>query len=98
MKHGVSMMAKEIVEEIKNLNGFCVKKFKADYYTEGLDYSQLKPGQILELEGRKVLVTKVGKPCFDDCPMEVKPCILNRNVAFGEYADKPAGPADEAEK
>lgn len=88
-KAGVSLMAGEITEEIKNIDGFCTKKFKADYVTEGVDYGKLAEGDILELGGRKIRITKVGKPCFPDCPVpkEQKPCILNRSVAFGEYAD-----------
>ena len=86
-KAGVSLMAGEIAEEIKNIDGFCTKKFRADFVTEGVDYAKLKEGDVLELGGKKVRITKVGKPCFADCPVpkELKPCVLNRNVAFGEY-------------
>ena len=83
-KSGVSLMAGEIVEEIKGIDGFCTKKFKADIVTNGVDYNALKAGDVLELEGKKIQITKVGKPCFSDCPVENKPCILNHNVAFGE--------------
>ncbi len=86
---GVSLMASEIEEEIKTIDGFCTKKFKADHLTKGLVYKSLKEGDILEANGRKIRITKVGKRCFSDCPVpkEQKPCILNRNVAFGEYID-----------
>ena len=83
-KAGVSLMAGEIIEEIKTIDGFCTKKFKADIITEGVDYSTLQAGDILEIEGRKIQITKVVKPCFADCPVENKPCILNHNVAFAE--------------
>ena len=87
---GVSLMAAEIAEEIKSIDGFCTKKFKADYMTEGLDYGTLRPGDILELDGKKICITRVGKACFKDCPVpeDRKPCVLNRNVAFGEYAEE----------
>lgn len=99
-KHGVSLMAGEIKEEIKNVHGFCTEKFHADIITFGVDYKTLNEGDILELSderyiiseekpelsGKKIRITKVGKPCFPDCPVppENKPCILNRNVAFAE--------------
>ena len=41
-----------------------------------------------EADGKPVKITRVGKPCFDECPLEKKPCILNGNVAFGEATDK----------
>lgn len=99
-KHGLSLMAGEIKEEIKNVHGFCTEKFHANITTKGIDYKSLKEGDILELSGdafefddesshlngQKIVITKVGKPCFPDCPVppENKPCILNRNVAFAE--------------
>jgi hypothetical protein len=88
-KYEVSLMAGEITEEIKSIDGFCTKKFKADHITRGLDYSKLEAGQTVEADGRRIRISKVGKPCFKDCPVpkEQKPCILSRNVAFGEYED-----------
>ena len=86
-KPGVSLMAREIVEEIKGIDGFCTRKFKADILTQGIDYKSLKEGDVLEIGEKKIRITKVGKPCFTDCPVpkEKKPCVLNKNVAFGEY-------------
>ena len=80
-------MAGEIIEEIKSIDGFCTKKFKADIITNGVDYKALKAGDVLDFGDRKVRITKVGKPCFSDCPVENKPCVLNGNVAFGEYEE-----------
>ena len=48
-KAGVSLMAGEIAEEIKNIDGFCTKKFRADFVTEGVDYAKLKEGDVLEI-------------------------------------------------
>lgn len=88
-KHGgISLMAAEIVEEVKTLNGLCTKKFHADILTHGIDYKALKEGDVIEADGKAVKITRVGKPCFDECPLEKKPCILNGNVAFGEATDK----------
>lgn len=99
-KHGISLMASEIKDEIKEIGGFCTNKFHANVMTSGIDYSALKEGDVIELSGdnfsfdeesghlagKKIVITKVGKPCFPDCPVpkEQKPCILNRNVAFAE--------------
>lgn len=84
-KAGVSLMASEILEEVSKLDGLCTKKFKADFYTKGVDYSTLKIDDIIEIEGKKIKISRVGKPCFDECTLPNKPCILNKNVAFGEY-------------
>ena len=88
-KFDVSLMAGEITEEIKTIDGLCTKKFKADHITYGLDYGKLEPGQTVEADGKKIRISKVGKPCFADCPVpkEQKPCILSRSVAFGCYED-----------
>ena len=83
-KAGISLMAGEIADEIKSIEGFCTKKFKADIVTTGIDYKKLRENDVLELNGKNILITRVGKPCFPDCPVENKPCILNHNVAFGE--------------
>lgn len=99
-KKGISLRAGEITEEMKKVGGFCTNKFKADILTYGIDYSTLKVGDEIDLSaiqceysedgekyrGKSIRLTKVGKPCFDDCPVpkEKKPCILNHNVAFAE--------------
>lgn len=84
-KAGVSLMASEVIEEVGMLDGLCTKKFKADYYTKGIDYSRLKAGDIIEIEDKRIKISRVGKPCFDECTLPDKPCVLNRHVAFGEY-------------
>ena len=88
-KYGVSLMAGEITEEIKSIDGFCTRKFRADHITEGLDYSAIKPGDVLEIDGRRIVIGKVGKPCYKDCPVpaDKKPCVIQKNVAFGEYEE-----------
>ncbi len=88
-RSGVSLMASEIAEDIKKIDGLCTKKFKADILTDDIDYTDLKTGDILDIDGKKIKLTKVGKPCFPECPLpkDQKPCILNRNVAFGEYVE-----------
>lgn len=86
---GVSLMAGEILESIQAVDGFCIRKFKADIVTEGIDYGRLKPGDVLKYGERKIRITRIGKPCFTDCPVpaEQKPCMLNKNVVFGEYVE-----------
>ena len=84
-KTGVSLMANEAVEAVKKLDGLCTKKFHADIYTNGIDYSKLKVGDIISADNKRVRITRVGKRCFDECTLPNKPCVLNKNVAFGEY-------------
>ena len=99
-KKGISLMAGEIIDEIKSIDGFCTKKFHADIITNGIDYKALSEGNELVLDnehftfteeaekykGKRIRITRVGKPCFPDCPVpkDQKPCILNHNVAFAE--------------
>lgn len=87
-KHGVSLMAGEIAEEIAELDGLCTKRFHADIITRGIDYSKLSAGDELYLDGKRIVITRVGKPCFPECALEDKPCALNRNVAFAEEIGK----------
>ena len=80
-------MAGEIAEDISKTGGLCTGRFHADIVTCGVDYAELREGDIIEAGGRRVRITRVGKPCFPECPVENKPCVLQRSVAFGEPAE-----------
>ena len=84
-KHGdISLIAGEILEELKTIDGLCTKRFHADLTTVGVNYDAMCVGDIVTVNGRKIRITKVGKPCFAECELEDKPCVLAGNVAFGE--------------
>ena len=84
-KHGdVSLIAEEILEELKTVDGLCVNRFHADLTTRGVDYAAMQVGDIVTVGERRIRITKVGKPCVAECGWEDKPCVLADNVAFGE--------------
>lgn len=82
--YDISLMDKKMISYIKDNDGLCMKKFHADIITDNIDYSALKPGDIIFVNNKKIRLTKVGKSCFSECTLEDKPCPLSKNVAFGE--------------
>lgn len=72
-----------MIEYCKSNNGLCTKKFHADIVTKDIDYAKLHVGEIMTIENTNIEIQRVGKPCFEECPIENKPCELSRNVAFG---------------
>lgn len=81
----LSLMDEKMIEYCKNNDGLCMKKFHADIISKDIDYSKLKPGDIITIDNKKIRLTKIGKPCFPECSFSFKPCLLSKNVAFGEY-------------
>ena len=79
----LSFASAEVLEEVSGLEGLCVKKFRADLVTEGLDYRALSPGTLLSAGGALFEICSVGKRCFAECPLEEKPCSLAGGCAFG---------------
>ena len=82
--YDISLMDKSMIEYMKNKDGLCFKKFHADIITENIDYLNLHVGDIIEVNNTKIRLTKVGKPCFEECKLDNKPCKLSKYVAFGE--------------
>ena len=83
-RYDVSLMNESMIDYMKVKDGLCFKKFHADIITNDIDYSKLKAGDVIDINGKKIRLVKVGKPCFPDCNFEEKPCLLSKNVAFGE--------------
>lgn len=81
--YDISLMDKSMISYMKEIDGLCMKKFHADIITNNIDYSSLKVGDIIEVNNKKIRLTKVGKPCFSECKLESKPCLLSKCVAFG---------------
>lgn len=83
--YDISLMDEKLIKYIEeNQDGLCMKKFHADIITNNIDYFTLKPGDIIEVNNRKIRLIKVGKSCFSECKLNNKPCPLSKNVAFGE--------------
>ncbi|MBQ9961376.1 MAG: hypothetical protein IJP00_05665 [Firmicutes bacterium] len=61
----------------------CQKKFKEDVT---LDCS-VSVGDVVEVNGKKVEITQVGKKCYSSCQLfkEEGPCFLAKKVAFGKW-------------
>lgn len=85
----ISLMAGELLPEIRNLGGHCTSRFKADMETNGLDYSALSVGTRLKTGTAVIEITAVGKRCFEECPIRQKgeQCPLPRHCAFGRVAE-----------
>ena len=84
--YDISLMDEKMINYMKTNNGLCMKKFHADIITNDIDYSSIKPGDIIKVNNKKIRLTKVGKSCFPECSLNNKPCPLSKNVAFGEDA------------
>ncbi len=78
------LLGKENSFKENQTDGFCVKKFKCDILTSGLDYKTLKKGDLFHFDDVTLEITIVGKKCFADCPLRIKnnPCNLPRYTAF----------------
>ena len=82
----VSLVASEALEALSPLEGtgLCLEKYAANLITEDLDYSLLRPGDLL-VAGEAVLeLTEVGKPCHFECALFQKKsgCPLTTMSAF----------------
>lgn len=84
--YDISMMDISMIDYMKDNDGLCMKKFHTDIITENIDYSKLKVGDIINVNNKKIRLTKIGKSCFPECKLDNKPCPLSKNVAFGEDA------------
>lgn len=86
--YDISLMEESMVNYIKGQDGLCFEKFHADIITKDIDYSKLKVGDKLVIDGKKIKIVKVGKQCFKECNHHSKPCLLSKNVAFAKLCKK----------
>ncbi len=86
MSGGVSLAADTIVRAPE---GLCSARFHADIVTHGVDYASLRVGDVLNVDGRTIRITRVGKHCHDACPLAQRgeSCMLKTHCAFGEWTD-----------
>ena len=82
----VSLMAAGLPRDPE---GLCSMKFTADYETADVDYSALRPGDMIRVGGRAIVITAVGKGCHPACSLlrAGRTCRLKNNCAFGRDAE-----------
>ena len=80
----VSLLSREAEEQIRSLGGLCTAKFAANIVTDGLDFSQLTVGAKLHVGSCELTLTRVGKPCYEDCDIVKRgeTCPIPQNCAF----------------
>lgn len=82
----ISILSKEAREQKE---GFCLKKFKENIRTCGIDLAQLKPGDYLKTSQVTFAITGVFKKCYPDlCPLAQsgKPCLLRDHALFARIS------------
>jgi len=89
MKWEVSIINSDIIERIKKANpkGLCMRKFKADFIVDDLDFSQLQIGNIIPINGKILMIDQVGKSCYEGCVLHDNnlDCPLRDGCAFGHW-------------
>lgn len=79
----------EAVEEWRKSDegklGICTNKFRANYVIKNL--CQYKIGDVIEIDGKKIKLTIIGKPCYsNECQLFQKynhSCKMAEGVGFG---------------
>ena len=81
----VSLLSGEAEQEIRGAGGLCTERFMANILTSGLDYSLLREGTRLVAGECEIVITRVGKSCYENCALFSggMRCPLTKNCAFG---------------
>ena len=81
---GVSLWMGERADAVRAAHGLCTDRFEADLETLGLELAAIPPGTILEIGPCRLIITRAGKGCFDQCPLyrAGTPCPLPKSAAF----------------
>ena len=79
----VSLLDSKVQAEMKNLDGLCMKKFRADVITNGMDYGNLQVDDDFNVGGYAFTVTR-RKGCYDECPryQAQEHCPLKNGCTF----------------
>lgn len=82
----------------RELGGLCAARFAANVSTDGLDYALLCAGTRLAIGDCEVEIVRVGKKCFDECPLvrAQTRCPLPKNCAFARVTKGGAVAAGDA--
>ena len=80
----VSLLSRETEEQIRDLGGLCTARFAANIVTEGVKYTDLRVGTRLTAGKCELVLTRVGKPCYEECAIAQtgETCPLPQNCAF----------------
>ena len=85
----VSFIDKDVKEWLdknkSNSKGLCLGRFHADMVVEGL--VDAVAGDIIEVDGKKYEIAKLGKKCFAECELlkeSGEKCPLATGVGFGK--------------
>ena len=88
-KGRVSLYSIEVRNAVNNIEiqGICMKRFKADIVTSGLDYLEVEVDDMIKIGDLEIVVTQSGKPCHSSHCIaynEDHQCIMQSGVIFGE--------------
>lgn len=89
MRWEVSIIGLDIIDLIKKANpqGLCMRKFKADYIIDDIDFSQIQIGDSILIDDKILIIDQVGKSCYDGCVLHDNNlyCPLRNGCAFGHW-------------
>lgn len=79
----VSLIAQDAVRDPQ---GLCSARFRADIETSGVDYTTLSVGDAVTVGDVTYIITRVGKRCHAECALVQagRTCQLKDNCAFAE--------------
>ncbi len=88
----ISFYAEETEMEVEKLEtkGLCMKCYKADITTRGIDYSAFKEGDLIRIGSLKARISMVGKPCYlEECGIydSEKRCIMLDGTMFADVVE-----------
>lgn len=69
-----------------NQEGFCLKKFKENIQTAGIDFSRVRPGDQIRIGETVIRATGTLKKCYPEiCSLAARkdPCSLKEQCVFG---------------
>lgn len=89
--YGICLVSAQAEAAMQALDrrGLCMRKFHADFIVgPEVDFAHLQVGDVVVCAGQRVVIEKVGKPCYLECDLlaEAIPCPLKGGCAFGEIA------------
>lgn len=84
-KRQISILPAEVRNSQKD--GFCLKKFKENIQTEGMDFSEISSGAYLKMSGTVLQITGAFKKCYPelcDLAKSGQECPLRNQAVFAK--------------